>query len=150
MTMSVQKVLISFEEYSRLKDIEKQFNSLSQAKDDTKGKGDCENSLNSEQTGSGSGLNFIDIKRIAELVKQEIILPPRPNVTTWQNFQLAEPTIESVAVPLQTQNSAYDVSFQKSDQNDSFDLKKLIAKVPKEHRKAASELLKIIESRDQY
>jgi len=144
---SIQKVLISFEEYSRLKDIEDQFNELSKKYQELQDK----NINESTQTGAGSShklsLNSTELKHIVDLVKQEITVQPQKVDKTWQNYELSPPTVVALGHPQQKQLSVYDIEKTKTDLNDKFDEKRLLKKVPKEFRSKAEELLAILEER---
>jgi len=153
---SIQKVLISFEEYTRLKDIEKEFEELSKEYQSLKDRlGNSKTDQETQETheiqkGSGEVEELLtrkNIKEIVDLVKQEIVVAPRPVISNWRNFDRAEPTITSIAQPKSAELNRYDVVIEKSDLNDKFDEKKLLKRVPKEKRSLAIELLKDIESR---
>jgi len=151
---SIQKVLISFEEYTRLKDIEKEFEELSkeyQSLKDRLGSSKTDQETHEIQKGSGEVseelLTRKNLKEIVDLVKQEIVLAPRPVISNWRNFDRAEPTITAIGQPKSAELTRYDVVIEKSDLNDTFDEKKLLKRVPKEKRSQAIELLKDIESR---
>lgn len=143
---TIQKVLISYEEYIRLKDIEKDYENLSREHEALKEKSKVHSAPN--QSGGGNeneGLRS-HIRQIVDLVKQEITIPARPSITTWQSYE-APYTVTAIGHPKNPINSPYPVNVNKSDLNDSFDEVKLLRRVPKDHQQAASELLKIIESR---
>lgn len=139
---SIQKVLISFEEYNRLKTIEHQFEELSK-------KYKSLEEPKSDQRGSGSNdlLTRQNLKEIIELVKQEITEKPRPVVTTWRNYDLTEPTITAIGHPQSAEPEKAIVSVEKSDLNDEFDDLKLLKRIPKEKKHSALELLKQIKMR---
>lgn len=85
------------------------------------------------------------LKQIAHLVKKEIFsIKPVPTITTWRNYDRAEPTVTSVGYP-QVIPLNYAVEIEKSNLNDKYDEKKLLSKVPREHIRNALELLKAFE-----
>jgi len=144
---SIKKVLISFDEYTRLKDIEKQFEQLSKEYEELKAK--YVKKPENEQIGSGSSelLTRQNLKEIIDLVKQELTEKPRPVVSTWQNYGLTEPTITAIGHPENVELPRSNVVIEKSDLNDRFDEKKLLRKIPREKKSKASELLQAIEAR---
>jgi len=140
---SIQKVLISFEEYTRLKDIEKEFEELTKEyqllKDRLNHHKPDSETTSDVQKGSGEVndelLTRKNLQEIIQLVKQEISLPPRPVITNWRNFDLTEPTITSIGQPKSAELPKYDVVIEKSDLNDEFDENKLLKRIPKDKKK---------------
>jgi len=143
--MSFKKVILNYDEYLRLKSIEKDYETLSKEYQELK----KVKKTDHEQSGSGlySNLHSDQIRKIVDIVKQEISLPPQPVVTTWQNYERTEPRTAMVGHPKPSSLNMFNVVYSKSHQNDIYDEKKLMKRVPKEHRVVAKRLLDAIDSR---
>lgn len=133
--MSHQKVLIDFDEYMRLKDIESAFETEKQNK----------SAGTSNQHGAGSTYTFHDIRQIADLVRKELS-DPTPVTTSWQNHNGAVAVTTEIQDNIVPGGSQYDITHTKTEPFDKFDAKKLLMRVPKEYRKQAENLFeKILE-----
>jgi len=165
---AIPKAVLSFEEFKRLKNFEKLYEECNQELQQLKkryeecnleleqlkkrSKVSNEDSVSglqekqSNQTGFGV-LDIDSIKKIAELVKQELVVLPTPIASNWKSYERAEPTIVSNSVPIQEANDPYTTIITKDKPHDQFDSKKLIATVPKQSRYRAKLLLDDIEKR---
>jgi len=89
--------------------------------------------------------NDEDIETIVNLVTQK--LQSRPTTSNWTFYERAVPTTVEVQSSQPKAQFSYSTEIKKSDFNDVFDLKKVIAKISKEHRNNAIKLLGEIEQR---
>ena len=131
MSASLKHILLSFEEYERLKHIESEYHKLqsntqqnlqdkSQFKEIEKDKLD---NLDSYQSGSGVAKTSISndeefVNRIALLVTKKI--HPRLPETIWNNFNLSEPNTAMTTQPNTLPPLHYDNVMEKNDENDVY------------------------------
>jgi len=97
------------------------------------------------QDGQGKQLSSDAIDTIVKLVTER--LQPSPVFSTWKYYDRVQPTTINTKEDIEPAPNNYKTEIRKSDLNDTFDIKKALLKVPKEHRVKASKLIVEIEKR---
>lgn len=141
---SLQHILISYSEYERLKNIEKEFNKLQNniheklqipngknpelATSNSDSNEESEDNL--KQSGRGENLNskrkYSDdtdfIAKVAHLVSQQInpMVSARPVSSAWSNFDLSPPSTSVIGNTNTLPPLHYDIRSFKNKDNDSF------------------------------
>ena len=146
----ITKVLISTDEYQRLLDIEKLYQESQQSLNKELQIGVNESNIKTqnnenEQKGEGEFVNKI-VEIVADKLKSEVTTQLNklivPYTTYWRSQDLDAPT-QSVIIPSSSQQPLpFNNTIAKSDENDSFDEKKLLKEIPVKFKKNAKELLK--------
>lgn len=128
---TLPKILLSYEEFQRLKHIEVQYIEL-------------QDKIQTQQI--GKGIDEKEIERLKNIEKQFNLLQKNEDQKGQGSiFKDLRPPIASKNDSLNTVQTPFDVVISKDDENSSFDEKELLKFVPQEHLKKAKLLIEELE-----